>query len=176
MTAFCLKKEEVTSWTWEIHIKISLGAKPPCPCEASQCVGVIRFVFFMFSNFYRLDLHNKTCVALANLQRRSGLLWFNCMVIENECLLTLTPLKPWQMFLYGWLLVSDNTNIHVYVYDLMILDTWKVAILCEHILTLQRFCLLHQFFYKRFWFLLTSFWIGPNCFWRFCFGHEGLIE
>jgi hypothetical protein len=23
----------------------------------------------MLSNFYRLDLHNKTCVALANLQR-----------------------------------------------------------------------------------------------------------
>ena len=25
-------------------------------------------LFLMFTNFYRLDLHNKTCVALANLQ------------------------------------------------------------------------------------------------------------
>ena len=29
-------------------------------------MGVIWFVFFMFSNLYRLDLHNKTRVALAN--------------------------------------------------------------------------------------------------------------
>ena len=30
-------------------------------------VGFIQF-FFKFSNFYQLDLHNKTCVALANLR------------------------------------------------------------------------------------------------------------
>ena len=30
-------------------------------------VGVIWF-FFMFSNFYQLDLHNEICVAIANLQ------------------------------------------------------------------------------------------------------------
>ena len=24
--------------------------------------------FFMFSNFYQLDLHNKTCIAVANLR------------------------------------------------------------------------------------------------------------
>ena len=42
------------------------------------------------------------------------------------------------MFLFGWLLGSDYTNIHVYVCDLMILDMWIYEILCEHILILQR--------------------------------------
>ena len=30
-------------------------------------VSVLRFVFFLFSNFYWLGLHNGACVALANL-------------------------------------------------------------------------------------------------------------
>ena len=29
-------------------------------------VGIVQFLF-MFSNFYRLDIHHKSCVALANL-------------------------------------------------------------------------------------------------------------
>jgi hypothetical protein len=30
--------------------------------QALRCLGFIRFIF-MFSNFYRLDAHNETCVA-----------------------------------------------------------------------------------------------------------------
>ena len=35
--------------------------------DSDEDVGVIWFAF-MFSNFYQLDIHNKTCVALANLR------------------------------------------------------------------------------------------------------------
>jgi hypothetical protein len=51
------------------HQNLLMCKTPLYPCEALQCVGVVHFVFFMFSYFYQLDLHNKTCVALANLQR-----------------------------------------------------------------------------------------------------------
>ena len=40
--------------------------------KIAQGMGVIFDLVFMFSNFYLLDLHNKTYVSLANLQ------WNNC--------------------------------------------------------------------------------------------------
>ena len=49
--------------------------------------------FFMFSNFYRLDLHNKLCVASMNLQCSISKNWIEdqishdfVMVIRNACL------------------------------------------------------------------------------------------
>ena len=51
-------------------------------------VGAIRFPVFMFSSFCRLDLHNVTCVAWAELWRRSISKTWN----ENRA-------SPW--FLYG---------------------------------------------------------------------------
>ena len=51
-------------------------------------------LFFMFSNFYRLDLHNKTRVALANLQSNifenqieNWIFPYLVMIIIHACLL-----------------------------------------------------------------------------------------
>ena len=60
-------------------------------------VGAIWFIFFMSSNFYRLDIHNTTTrVALANLQWNICKNWIGnqvssylVMVIRNACLFIL---------------------------------------------------------------------------------------
>ena len=54
-------------------------------------------LFFMFSNFYRLDFHDETCIALANLQESIIKNWiqnetflnFVDKVIGSACLLIL---------------------------------------------------------------------------------------
>jgi len=45
-----------------------LGSMTELASSTLRYVDVIWFVFFMFSNFYQLDSHNKTCIALANLR------------------------------------------------------------------------------------------------------------
>jgi hypothetical protein len=49
---------------------------------------------FMFSNFYLLDLHNETCVALENRRQSISKAWIEnqnsselVMVIKNACML-----------------------------------------------------------------------------------------
>ena len=60
------------------YAKEELAAKPVHGHQSSskvsaiynwtlRSVGVIHFLFYMFSNFHNLDLNNKTCVAIANM-------------------------------------------------------------------------------------------------------------
>ena len=64
-------------------------------CNVQRYVGVIWFFFHVLHFFYYLDLHNKTCVALANLSWNTSKIgnWKSeflnsVLVVESACLLT----------------------------------------------------------------------------------------